>query len=177
MTPTERRLNQDLRNLAQAGPVEAPGYIETELVAAFRRRRDRRVLVRWGFVGGAVATIAAGIVMTAVLRTAPRGAPLRTVQPLAVAHPVDALVKRDKLKHIPRRRHKAVAEETAEFVALPDADTNAPLGYATVVRLQLPLYALRDIGLAVNEQSATDRVQADVLLGQDGLPRAVRFVQ
>jgi len=149
MTPTERKLNQDFRNLAQAGPLEAPGTVEQQLLAAFRKQHRRRIVGRWGAVGGGIAAIAAGLVVMAVLRTPPT-----LVSPLP-----------------------GISQDTADFVALPDADTDAPLEYATIVRVQLPLYALRDIGFAINEQRATDRVQADVLLGQDGLARAVRFVQ
>ena len=32
------------------------------------------------------------------------------------------------------------------------------------------------VGLTVNEERALERVQADVMLGADGLPRAVRFL-
>lgn len=154
MTPTERKLNQEFRKLAQAGPLEAPPRLEQKLLAAFRKQRRRRAILRWGSLGGVVGTIAAAVML------------------LAVFKPVSS---------VPSATHGwqpvAITQETADFVALPDADTDAPLEYATIVRVQLPLYALRDIGLTVNEQSATDRVQADVVLGQDGLARAVRFVQ
>ena len=71
----------------------------------------------------------------------------------------------------------ASSQDTSEFTALSGADTATPLEHATIVRVQLPLSSFRDIGLAINEQNAAERVQADVLLGQDGLARAVRFVQ
>lgn len=154
MTPTEKKLNQDLRRLAQAGPLAAPAQIERVLLNAFRARQSRRrAVLRWSSVGGALL-VAAALIIAAVVRTHPAVPAPRAVSQLA-----------------------AITQETADFVALPDADTDGPLEYATIVRVQLPRYALRDIGFPVNEQSATDRVQADVLLGQDGLARAVRFVQ
>jgi hypothetical protein len=48
---------------------------------------------------------------------------------------------------------------------------------ATVVRVQLPRSAMRMVGLPVNEERAGERIRADVVLGQDGIARAVRFVQ
>jgi hypothetical protein len=70
----------------------------------------------------------------------------------------------------------ASPQDNSDFIAVGD-DTATPLEHATMVRVQLPLSDFRDIGVAINEQNAADRVQADVLLGQDGRARAVRFVQ
>jgi hypothetical protein len=46
-----------------------------------------------------------------------------------------------------------------------------------VVRVQLPVSSLQLMGVPVNEESADLSVQADLLLGQDGLARAVRLVE
>ena len=46
-----------------------------------------------------------------------------------------------------------------------------------VVRVQLPMSSLRLMGLLVSEESSAERIEADVLVGQDGLARGVRFVQ
>jgi len=46
-----------------------------------------------------------------------------------------------------------------------------------VVRVQLPREALIAFGLPVNEDRTEDLVQADLLLDEDGLTRAVRFVE
>ena len=148
MTPIQRELNQLLRTVSESGPQEAPAHVEQALRAAFRQRQNKRRNTRWASVA-----IAAGLSAIAVLRfTSTVSAPV--IQPVA-----------------------AVQQDTSEFIALSDADTATPLEHATIVRVQLPLSSFRDIGLAINEQNAADRVQADVLLGQDGLARAVRFVQ
>jgi len=68
-------------------------------------------------------------------------------------------------------------EVATKFYALPDADIFAPVEDATVVRVQLPRSAMRMIGLPVNEDRAAERIRADVVLGQDGIARAVRFIQ
>jgi hypothetical protein len=36
---------------------------------------------------------------------------------------------------------------------------------------------MRLVGLPVNEERANERIRADMVLGQDGIARAVRFVQ
>ncbi len=36
---------------------------------------------------------------------------------------------------------------------------------------------MRTVGLPVSEDHLADRVQADVLVGEEGLPRAIRFVK
>ena len=76
--------------------------------------------------------------------------------------------------HKPFRRP---SQQQLSFYALPDSDALPPLENATVVRVQLPLSSLRLIGFPINEDRAAERIQADVLLGQDGLARGVRLVQ
>jgi len=46
-----------------------------------------------------------------------------------------------------------------------------------VVRVQLPVSSLQLMGVPVSEESADSNVEADLLLGQDGLARAVRLVE
>jgi hypothetical protein len=46
-----------------------------------------------------------------------------------------------------------------------------------LVRVELPRSALASLGLPMNVERADERVKADVLLGHDGLARAIRFVR
>lgn len=46
-----------------------------------------------------------------------------------------------------------------------------------VVRVDLPRSALAHFGLPINMVRANERIKADVLLGVDGLPHAIRFVR
>jgi hypothetical protein len=46
-----------------------------------------------------------------------------------------------------------------------------------VVRVELPRSAMASFGLPVNFERAGGRVKADVLLGDDGIARAIRFVR
>ena len=53
--------------------------------------------------------------------------------------------------------------------------SNVPVTNGHTIRLELPQAALTSFGLEADDASAT--VLADVLVGQDGLARAVRFVR
>jgi hypothetical protein len=46
-----------------------------------------------------------------------------------------------------------------------------------VVRVELPRTAMARFGLPVNAERASEPVQADVLLGDDGLAQAIRFIR
>ena len=86
MTPTERRLNQDFRRLADAN-LEAPAHIEQALVVAFRTRKRRRAMVRWGSLGGIAAGLVAGIVLYVTLPIAPAPAPAARVEQPSLSLP------------------------------------------------------------------------------------------
>jgi hypothetical protein len=76
---------------------------------------------------------------------------------------------RPKVAPLPRAR-------SFEFVALPSAVGLPDFESGSVVRIQVPVAALPEYGvdIAPNMQKAT--VEADVLVGQDGQPRAIRLV-
>jgi hypothetical protein len=48
---------------------------------------------------------------------------------------------------------------------------------ATVVHVQMQRSALTALGLTVNEEHGTDWIQVDLLVGDDGVPQAVRLPQ
>ena len=71
-----------------------------------------------------------------------------------------------------------VGEVTTEF--LPLLYSSIPAGHVQMVRLAVPRAALASFGLAPLEaldRASTGTVLADVLVGDDGLARAVRFVR
>lgn len=68
-------------------------------------------------------------------------------------------------------------EITTEFIALAHGGGFAAGDGAHVVRVELPRTALERFGLTFNAERSGGRVKADVLLGQDGVARAIRFVR
>ena len=72
----------------------------------------------------------------------------------------------------------AVAREIATpFFTLPFSDAALPLDEATMIRVELPRSALELAGLPVDEDRRNQRVRADLILGVDGLARAIRFIE
>lgn len=63
------------------------------------------------------------------------------------------------------------------FVALPYAQSGVPLEQAVIVRVQLHSGELRMLGMPAPVARAGERMSADLLVGQDGIARAVRLVQ
>jgi hypothetical protein len=69
------------------------------------------------------------------------------------------------------------AENVTEFIPLVAGTPSAPpLESGQLVRVQLPRAALASLGLPLNAERGNEPVKADVLLGNDGLARAIRFV-
>ena len=63
-----------------------------------------------------------------------------------------------------------------EFVTLPGAAGLPDLESGSVVRIAVPVGALPEYGLDIVQGGSKTTVNADVLVGQDGLARAIRLV-
>ena len=203
----ERALSADLRALALATEAsEAPERIGEELLEAFRRRptgpapvaasgRPKRQLL-WG---AAAAMLLAGTLVA--VRESRRGAPAQPPSPPAktvvaeavppaapsvpAAKPATRAVARRAGAPVPAQR-AVVAEterlevdedEAAEFVPLEAGDALGDVESVQLVRVQLSPSTLTALGWAVGDESASRRVNADLVVGQDGVARAIRFVQ
>jgi hypothetical protein len=68
-------------------------------------------------------------------------------------------------------------EYATDFIPFASASDLAPAEIGQVVRVRLPRTAMESFGLPVNWDRGLEPIQADVLLGEDGLARAIRFVQ
>ena len=188
MNESDPKLLEALRAMAADGPREAPARVEERLVGELRRRsraRRRNLLVAVG-----TGAIAAGIAVLLWMRPAPAGpAPTLAkfdvpVIPTAVTQaPLQTQQGQTQQAQVQRKAasvrlpHQRRSEVALNFYRLPDTDELPPMESATIVRVQLPMSSLRLMGLPVNEDRAAEPVQADMLLGQDGLARGVRFVQ
>jgi len=71
----------------------------------------------------------------------------------------------------------APAEVATDFFPLMNGGQLAPGDAGHVIRVEVPRTALASFGLPVNADRAGGRVKADVLMGEDGMARAIRFVQ
>jgi hypothetical protein len=80
-------------------------------------------------------------------------------------------------QRIPPQAPAVVREVATPFFSLPFSDAALPLDQATVIRVELPRSALELAGLPVDEDRRNQRIRADLILGADGLARAIRFVE
>jgi len=150
------KLNAALRDLAEDdAKLSASPDVEKRLLSELRtisRARRRRT---WFGVSWVAAALLVGIVLY-VLRIGNRQ-PSDTVQSPS---PLDA----------------SITEVATEFLPLPYY--HVPMNMGSTVRIKVPSTALVSFGLAPTDFRQGDgTVQADVLVGEDGLARAVRFVR
>jgi len=179
MNENEQALLNALRGLAADGPRQAPPHVEEFLVVELRRRSRARLTKIWWSIS-AVAAIAAGVAVLIWMRPAPpKSAPVvaRVSVPELPRAMVPVVVPAVQKSHAIRSVRARPAKAALSFYALPSASELPPVENAMAVRVQLPLSSLRLMGLLVSEESSAERIQADVLVGQDGLARGVRFVQ
>ena len=164
---------------------EAPGAVEARLVRAFRQKQARR---RWrNGAGWFLAAAAAVILFFAWPHSEPRP---KLVAPVPSPLPVRAAKERlatvagptpdPPRKTAPKARpvRAAAAEQPREVVTqfFPLLDVAPPFEGGELLRVTVPASTMRKVGLPVNQDRLGDRVYADVLVGQEGLARAIRFV-
>jgi hypothetical protein len=69
------------------------------------------------------------------------------------------------------------SEYATDFFPLAYGGDQTPMESGEVIRVQMPRSALIAFGLPVNVERADVPVKADLLVGEDGLARAIRFVR
>jgi hypothetical protein len=192
----QRDLTTALQALAaEAQEWTAPAAMEQRLLAKFAAQQGREVPVvrratagRWRY---ALATAAALTVAVWGIREAREpanrgtgelvgkaaaaggaegsatGAPM-----VETARPPDTTV----LAPATARPANPRTATPVEFVRIPSAIGLPDLESGTVLRMELPLTALPEYGLQIAPDAMRTSIEADVLVGQDGQPRAIRLV-
>ena len=186
-----RLLSLELRALARDDQKwQAPAAVESVLLSAFREQSRPRIGI---WKGLAWASAAAALVLGAWLITAHtrRSAPLspaslQAAQPARAPQPPSVapdLKRRQEAvaQPSPRRRFRAARDAAAagsagDFIALSPWATSYPVGEGMVLRVQLPRSAPALVGLPLGGGDMSGTVTADVVLGQDGVARAIRFL-
>lgn len=183
-----------LRLLAAADEYDqAPPRVEQALRAAYRRQYGVR-RAHWPWIaawGAAAASVLAFVAFTAPARRRPEEprAPVQTV-PRNTPAPPPARLEASPVPGLPAprraprlKRYNAAApaparrEIATEFIPLVYDDTWTAEETHQVVRVRVSRASLVSFGLPVDEDQAAGRVQADVVLGGDGMARAIRFVR
>ena len=172
---SEDRVLQALRALAESdGEREAPPAVEGRLLREFHTRRANH---KWRWAG--IAAIAAGAVLAVSLSTNHVAKPVVSVLPpvIPVPRPAAPVVEAaaPAARTVVRKMARPQAREVVtEF--FPLIDSAPPFERGQMLRVQLPAAAMRTVGLPVREDHLADPIQADVLVGEEGMPRAIRFV-
>ena len=175
-------LQTDLRYVAlETKDAETPSRVEMRLMQEFRARHKTEKTRRFARVS-AWSLAAAAVVVAAVSWTTRRHEhglsafwidtpPTRVTPTNPNTSPsltqAEGLVVGDTLM---------ASSTSGDFTLLPGS-TPSPMGDATVVRVQMQRGALEALGFTVNEEHAADLIQVDLLVGDDGLPQAVRLRQ
>ena len=170
---SEERVREALRALrkADSGVTTAP-EAEIRTLLKFRRQcRQRRLqrIAMWS------ATAAAALVLAIPhWRTRQDPAPaVATVVPSAAPDSTSIVVP--AATQVPLKQVASDPEEaTTDF--FPLVVSAPPFEHGLLVRVTVTAEAMRAVGLPVSDEHLSDPVEADVLVGQDDLARAIRFV-
>lgn len=154
----------------------------TPASAIFAQRRMTRRRPHWMWLGAVAAAAAAALAMWNYRPAPPQPPdvqlvehPLRPVQPVENVEPSAP----PKPKPVSRKRRVQKVQQAPQEIAtefFPLMDTPPPFERGQLVRMVVPASTMRDAGLPVPPERWNDRVQADVLVGEEGMARAIRFV-
>lgn len=189
-----RVLSLELRALAKEDEkLQAPARLQAGLLAAFREQAQRpaRAWRRWSWMGAAAVLVTtAWFLAESPWIRLPSSAPpalkvqavLPVIQTAAPSRPQTERKEELAWRKVPRElshrpASRAATEGKNEFLSLSYADSSYPLGEGMVVRVELPRSAPALVGLPIDGGDISGTVTADVVLGQDGVARAIRFVQ
>jgi hypothetical protein len=155
---------------------EAPARVEEALRHAFRARiRTRRRWLQAGLAAAATLVLAAGSAAWWISRPVAPLPLVRLQHPAAPAIQAAAQSAPNRARRVwpgPRQQE----EVTTEFLPLDEAAGLPPIESAQVVRVQVPQGTLVRFGVPVNQDRMLEPIQADVVFAQDGIARAIRFV-
>jgi hypothetical protein len=126
-------------------------------------------LVWWSLLGVSRSGLPPEVAISAPQPAAPSPAPQR-VETVTTSAPEPAL------KAPSRARRPARVVHPDGFVPLPASDGLPAFESGQIVRMEIPLTSLPNYGVQISPEAVDKPVQADLLVGQDGQPRAIRLV-
>jgi hypothetical protein len=200
----EEALTSSLKSLAaEMASLNAPAEIEFRLVDAFRARavvaRPHQNSRYWLAAVAAMILIVISVIALRSRTEPPKPITVQQTEQPQVKEEEPLVVEDQKIKPEPEPRTQEIAQkprrrasrrvansEVANHVNREIATDFMPLGYLNpatlqeggqIIRVELPRSTLVNFGLPVNMDRYNEKVKADVLLGVDGLARAIRFVQ
>lgn len=171
---------EDLRSLGlQTAEAGAPARVEMRLLQEFRTRH-RTVVARRGAFLAAWALGAAAVLVSAASwwswqQSRHSNGPSR---PGAPQSPLVASGGDQSPRQTSENPSASISsgDNLDDFTPLPGT-LPGESDQAAILRVRMQRASLGVLGLPVNEQRAGDWIQVDLLVGNDGLPQAVRLAQ
>ena len=153
--PDLNNFRDQFQYIAKSGPQCPDAILEQRLVNEFRahHRRRRR---KWIYLWQSAAVVVLAFALSFLLMHNPR---------YAAPSAADRNVQQFDPDVFPG------------FVSLPYGESGVPLGQSVVMRVQLRASDVTALGVSLPPGSTREQIGADVLIGQDGVARAVRFHQ
>lgn len=152
---------------------ESPGsQMRARILEAYDRevvKRSRRRNLKIFVAIAAAAVVFAGLFYSRSLISHRDVAPVTFARKVLPAPMVEPVVKAAPPAK-PRVKHEVVTDFFPLVFAPPD------LLHGLLLRVTVPASTMRLAGLPVLPEQANDPVQADLLIGDDGATRAIRFV-
>jgi hypothetical protein len=198
----DRELDEILAEIGtEHRAISAPEWLEPVLFAAAdnRKRAIGRPRVRLIWSAAAAAVLLAAATTAGVVWETRGSHPMQTRQARSVPaprlspEPTPAPTRGTGRESVPakagpvRRAGRGGARESApkqpgwnsldEFVALPVSEGLPPAAELSVVRMELRGSELQQYGLQAPADGAAQTLLAEFVVGEDGLPRAIRIVR
>ena len=184
----QRALSRGLAALARAEVRKPSAQLEAALLAQAAPRMKARRYAAWGALAAAAAIALFFLaprpehVVPMAASTAPKIALPVVSAPPEKAPVASAATERHVRPRRAKRAPQPQAQDVAELVAIPYAPPLAEGDRAEMVRVSMPVMTLVSWGLVAPAAVAPNRnpytrVNADLLLGEDGIARAVRLIQ
>jgi hypothetical protein len=162
-----------------------PAAVELALRSALRRQRSQKRLRQGSATAAAIAAALVGLLVASHRElNPPQPQPEAHIAAASFAQPPTATktilhVPAQRRVVSPRRRRQAPKSnaQAPEFVAIPYTEPLLATDRIDVYRVQMPRATLASFGLPLQPNSLNATVTADLLVGSDGIARAVHFVR
>ncbi len=178
--PSEALLSAALHRLASGSQQSAPPEVGADLAQAFRHHHRRRKQVRTVAMAALAACLALVMVLLSAHKPAGQKAPPVARQEIAPAATPAQTPSQDQARPAGQEQPQTVAAARAGengFIALDTYDPATAPSELQIVRLELTGADLRLVGAPVAEDLSDQRLLADIVVGSDGTPYAVRLVR
>ena len=181
--PSEALLSAALHRLATGSAQNAPAEVGARLAQEFRRHHVRRRRARMAMVVSLAASMTLAAALLLSLKPVRQSAPTVAHEPAPVVAPTMGQATPSATAQTQRSQPSRKAAQTASsrtessFMPLDAYDPATAPSELQIVRLELTGADLRLVGAPVAEDLSDRRLLADIVVGTDGTPYAVRLVR